>query len=284
MELKRAAETRLRREVISQILDYAAHAAAYWQAGRIADSFATTMAELGRDPDAELAAFLGADADTTDFWRRMDANISAGRMKLVIVADTIPRELARIVEFLNEQIRAEVRAVELSWFEGDGSITALARDRRAAPRRERKGHPHHHHPTPDHERRMDRPPPRPPRRCNRRRRPRLYPCGGRRRVRAEVMRQQGSIVAVFEGASDTLFPLTLAFYDKGSVQLCLAYPKSRGLYARGGTKRFLRPADGDCQPAPHYQPCRLPMLRLNDPGLAEGLAEVLRHVVPVATG
>lgn len=34
----------------------------------------------------------------------------------MFVADEIPRELARIVEFLNDQMRADVRAVELRWF------------------------------------------------------------------------------------------------------------------------------------------------------------------------
>lgn len=59
------------------------------------------------------------------FWSQVDANFAAGRIKLVFVADAIPRELARIVEFLNEQMKADVPAVELSWFTG-GGVTALA--------------------------------------------------------------------------------------------------------------------------------------------------------------
>ncbi len=39
VELKRAVDTRLRREVVGQLLDYAANATAYWQAGQIAASF-----------------------------------------------------------------------------------------------------------------------------------------------------------------------------------------------------------------------------------------------------
>lgn len=63
VELKRAVDTRLRREVIGQMLDYAANGTTYWQSGRIAESFAASMAEQGRDADAELAMFL---ADTTE--------------------------------------------------------------------------------------------------------------------------------------------------------------------------------------------------------------------------
>jgi hypothetical protein len=114
VELKRAVDTRLRREVVGQMLDYAANGTAYWQGGRIAESFTATMIEQGRDPDAELAAFIGDASDPEQFWEQVDANFAAGRIKMVFVADTIPRELARIVEFLNEQMKADVRAVELS--------------------------------------------------------------------------------------------------------------------------------------------------------------------------
>lgn len=124
VEVKRAVDTRLRREVVGQLLDYAANATAYWQAGRIAESYAETAAAAGLDPQVKLAEFLG-DREPEDFWRQVDANFTAGRLKLVIVADTIPRELARIVEFLNDQMQADVRAIELRWFSGVDGITAL---------------------------------------------------------------------------------------------------------------------------------------------------------------
>ncbi len=125
VELKRAVDTRLRREVVGQLLDYAANATAYWQAGRIAESFSLTAAAAGEDPDAVLRNFIG-DQDGAVFWAQVDANFKAGRIKLVFVADEIPRELARIVEFLNDQMRADVRAVELRWFAGDGGVITLS--------------------------------------------------------------------------------------------------------------------------------------------------------------
>jgi hypothetical protein len=121
VELKRPVDTRLRREVVGQMLDYAANATAYWQAGRIADSFVRTATEAGADPETTLQNFIG-EQDPATFWEQVDANFKAGRIKLVFVADGIPRELARIVEFLNEQMRADVRAVELRWFAGDGGV------------------------------------------------------------------------------------------------------------------------------------------------------------------
>ena len=121
VELKRAVDTRLRREVVGQVLDYAANASIHWQAGTIARSFAKTA---GPDAESALAAFLG-DADQDAFWQQVDSNLRAGRLKLVFVADLIPRELAIIVEFLNTQMKADARAVELRWFTGGDGVTTL---------------------------------------------------------------------------------------------------------------------------------------------------------------
>lgn len=124
VELKRATDTRLRREIVGQMLDYAANGVAYWQEGTIAGAFYATCEARSVDPAMVLAEFLG-DADPATFWGQVDANFQAGRIKLVFVADVIPRELARIVEFLNEQMKADVRAIELKWYEGEGGVTTL---------------------------------------------------------------------------------------------------------------------------------------------------------------
>lgn len=122
VELKRASDTRIRREVVGQLIDYAANASVHWAAGTIAATFAKTV---GVDqPDSALANFIG-DRDPDEFWKQVDSNLSSGRVKLVFVADVIPRELAIVVEFLNSQMRADVRAVELRWFTGDGGVTTL---------------------------------------------------------------------------------------------------------------------------------------------------------------
>lgn len=122
VELKRASDTRIRREVVGQLIDYAANASAYWEAGTVASSFARTVgADLA---ETALAAFIG-DRDPDKFWEQVDSNLKAGRLKLVFVADVIPRELAIVVEFLNAQMRADVRAVELRWFAGPDGVTTL---------------------------------------------------------------------------------------------------------------------------------------------------------------
>ena len=239
VELKRAVDTRLRREVIGQMLDYAANGTAYWQSGRIAESYAATMAELGCDADAELATFLGGAADSQQFWEQVDANFAAGRIKMVFVADTIPRELARIVEFLNEQMKADVRAVELSWFESEDGVTALTpriigeTERAQTEKAARNALPPIGRDSWIEERLG-----------------RLGPqvtdaaerfialtddLGGR----AEVTSSQGSIITVFETPAGILYPLRLSPERKGMVQLCLAYLVSRSAFADQAVRQRL---------------------------------------------
>jgi len=76
VELKRAVDTRLRREVVGQMLDYAANATAHWRAGTIAESFSATAIAAGGEPDEMLAAFLPEGVAADGFWQQVDANFS----------------------------------------------------------------------------------------------------------------------------------------------------------------------------------------------------------------
>lgn len=133
VEVKQASNTQLRREVIGQLLEYAANAVVYWSRDHISSSFVSTHQneDIARE---QLQAFLSGSADQSEiadpdaFWDRVEANLRSGEMLLVVVADEIPRELARIVEFLNEQMQATVQAVELRWFQAaDGTKTLVPR-------------------------------------------------------------------------------------------------------------------------------------------------------------
>ena len=125
VEVKRATDTRIRREVVGQMLDYAANAVKHWPAGEMARSFSARCSAEALDADLVLADFLGTEETGGIFWERVDANLKAGKLRLLFVADRIPPELARVVEFLNEQMQAEVLAVELSWFTAAGGTRAL---------------------------------------------------------------------------------------------------------------------------------------------------------------
>ena len=129
VEVKRATDTRTRREVVAQMLDYAANAARWWRADDLARTFAESCALQDVDPVVRLGELLGLqNADPETFWRSVQANLGSGRIRMVFVADRIPPELERIVEFLNEQMSpAVVVALELRPYASGG-------DRILAPR------------------------------------------------------------------------------------------------------------------------------------------------------
>jgi hypothetical protein len=121
VEVKRASDTRARREVVAQMLDYAANAVAYGPVRPIREQFEARCRAEGLDSDAELAGCAGPEVDPDDYWERAKTNLQAGRVRLVFVADRIHKELRRIVEFLNEQMDpAEVLAIEVRQYAGEG--------------------------------------------------------------------------------------------------------------------------------------------------------------------
>lgn len=127
VEVKRSSDSRIRREVVGQMLDYAANAVMYWQVDRLRSLFEARCARESRSPEDVLDQFL-EDIEPEKFWEDLKVNLQAGRLRLVFVADEIPRELQRIVEFLNSQMDpAEVLALEVRRFSGEGVDTLVPR-------------------------------------------------------------------------------------------------------------------------------------------------------------
>lgn len=128
VEVKQARDTRSRREVVAQMLDYAANGVAYWSIEQIISAFVGTAEASGEDPEQLLFNFL-SESDPESFWRQVEANLRSGRIRMLFVADQIPKELARIVEFLNEQMRpAEVLAIEIAQYRSaSGARTIVPR-------------------------------------------------------------------------------------------------------------------------------------------------------------
>jgi hypothetical protein len=128
VEVKRSTDTRIRREVIGQMLDYAANAVAYWPVEEIKAKFKNRCDNDGDDPGAELVKFLGEGQDVSTFWQQVKTNLQAGRIRLLFIADEIPPELRRVVEFLNSQMDpAEVLAIEVKQFVGESLKTLVPR-------------------------------------------------------------------------------------------------------------------------------------------------------------
>jgi hypothetical protein len=130
IECKRSSDTRGRREVVAQMLDYAANGTSYWKMESLRQSAAETAQKNGKSLDDEILKLIDPAESTgvDDYWKRVEKNLKTGTVRLIFVADTIPTELRRLVEFLNEQmISAEVLAVEIKQFLGEGQKALVPR-------------------------------------------------------------------------------------------------------------------------------------------------------------
>jgi len=130
VEVKRGENSEIRRNVIGQMLEYAAHAAATWTADELRRSFEESSRERGRDPGEAIADLLGPyEAASADrFWDDVSRNLAASRLRLLFVADEIPEPLKRVAEFLHAQMPGiEVFAVEVKRFRGERVQTLVPR-------------------------------------------------------------------------------------------------------------------------------------------------------------
>ena len=133
VEVKRASDTRARREVVAQMLDYAANALLHWPLERIQSDLEETCAANNRECDEAILTLMDASNDSSEeqvdhFWQSVKTNMEAGRLRLVFLADEIHRDLLHIVEFLNRQMNpCEVIAVELKQYVGQGLRTLVPR-------------------------------------------------------------------------------------------------------------------------------------------------------------
>ena len=130
VEAKLSRNPEIRRSIVGQVLEYAAYATQTWEVDDLRNAFNERCQRDGRDPNGELGKFLKSDAeqDADNFWEKVGKNLRSAHLRLLFVADSIPNELARIVEFLNEQMHnTEVLAVEIKQFSGKKGRTLVPR-------------------------------------------------------------------------------------------------------------------------------------------------------------
>ena len=146
VEVKRGSNPEVRRKIVGQMLEYAAHAAETWTVEELREAFERGVKEDGRDPDDELATLLGTDdaPNADSFWEAVSTNLAARRLRLLFVADAIPDPLARVATFLNAQMPTiEVLAVEIKRFRSESIQTVVPRvigRTAASSSRSRSGH------------------------------------------------------------------------------------------------------------------------------------------------
>ncbi|WP_440950751.1 hypothetical protein [Methanosphaerula subterraneus] len=140
VEVKRRSDTRNRRELVAQMLDYASNGLACWNVEDLRRNFEQTCREIDKEPAGVLAEFLGDGGDAEGFWMQIAENIRDERIRMVFVADEISVELRRIVAFLNRQMRSsEMLAIEVRQFVGEG-VRAFVPDLIVRPAASMGGH------------------------------------------------------------------------------------------------------------------------------------------------
>ena len=129
VEVKRGSNPEIRRTIVGQMLEYAAHAQQTWTADELRQTFERSAVAHGSDPETELAKLLQDDAlDADSFWEDVATNLAASRLRLLFVSDDIPDPLERVVDFLNAQMPGiEVLAVEIKQFRSERTQTLVPR-------------------------------------------------------------------------------------------------------------------------------------------------------------
>jgi hypothetical protein len=122
IECKRYNDTRAKREVVGQMLEYAANGHYYWSKEEMR-SYAEEAAETnGLSLEEEIKRLQPEETESVDgFFQHVQDNLREGQVRLVFFMEESPPELKSVVDFLNKQMeRSEVLLVEARQYEHDG--------------------------------------------------------------------------------------------------------------------------------------------------------------------
>lgn len=114
VECKRFNDTRSRREVVGQVLEYAANGPHFWTKGTLREHAEASAKKRGSTLEQALSSLGPEDTDSMDsFFDQMEENLKAGQIRIVFFLEEAPNELKCLVEFLNKQmVSSEVLLVE----------------------------------------------------------------------------------------------------------------------------------------------------------------------------
>lgn len=120
VEVKLMDNRDMRRNVLAQGIEYLSLLKMEWDAERFAEEGEHFWRSRNSDLDTEARRRFGFSLDE-EFLHKIDANIHSNKLRLIIAADAVPRELRRIMEFLNETAAFDIWGVEIRLFAAKGS-------------------------------------------------------------------------------------------------------------------------------------------------------------------
>lgn len=117
VECKRYANTQSRREIVGQMLEYAANGHHYWNSASLLELARKAQTkEKNTSLDTAFSQLAPQDLDTPKaYFDEMERKLKSGEVRIVFLLDQSPWELRSIVEFLNRQtLHMEVLLVEVN--------------------------------------------------------------------------------------------------------------------------------------------------------------------------
>ena len=93
-------------KIVGQALGYAAHSV-FWESANISRAYYDWRRHRNIDEsmaEQELLNFIGNNYEPTSFWEQVSANLRSGRLRIVLVSDSIPPRLRQTILFLNSQL------------------------------------------------------------------------------------------------------------------------------------------------------------------------------------
>jgi hypothetical protein len=120
VEAKLASNKESRRNVVAQMLDYAANAESALGDGTMRSWLTDRCESEGLAQTDELAALQHSYASEAAFWGECESNLNKGRVRLVFALDSVPEKLKVILEFLNRYLSpVEVVGLEVNRYSGE---------------------------------------------------------------------------------------------------------------------------------------------------------------------
>jgi len=119
IETKLTENPEARREVVGQIIEYAANATTAWASGKLRQYATEFWSNQGKSFENVVLETFG-DIDIENLWELIEDNLAHNRIRLIITADDIRPEVRRMIEFLNREMQnTEVLGLELRAYGDD---------------------------------------------------------------------------------------------------------------------------------------------------------------------
>lgn len=117
VEVKKSINNEIYRELAAQMLDYGSNLV-------FSQTVETIISHVETNSPISLKDFLDNEISEDEFWEKVKNNLKEEKMRLIVAADDIPKDLLRIIEFLNNKTESiEVLAVEIKQYTDDETGT-----------------------------------------------------------------------------------------------------------------------------------------------------------------